>query len=81
MVAETDMLQLIRFVKNPRSWDIFKYINLPDQDQSDLSRIQKTLYFVWEKFGFGSLFDFFEEDENLFPYAIFESNVKRIIRS
>lgn len=46
MVAETDMLQLIRFVKNPRSWDIFKYINLPDQDQSDLSRIQKTLYFV-----------------------------------
>ena len=81
MVTKTDIQQLIGFVKDPRSWDILKYIDLPDQDQSDLSRIQETLYFAWEKFGFGSHFDFFEEGDSLLPYAIFESDVKRIIRS
>lgn len=81
MIAKTDILQLVRMVRNPRSWDILKYIDLPDQGQSDLSRIQETLYFAWEKFGFGSHFDFFEEGDSLLPYAIFESDVKRIIRS
>ena len=81
MVTKTDIQQLIGFVEDPRSWDILKYIDLPDQDQSDLSRIQETLYFAWEKFSFGSHFDFFEEGESLLPYAIFESDVKRIIRS
>lgn len=81
MVAKTDIQQLIRFVKNPRSWDILKYIDLPDQDRSDLSRIQEALYYTWEKLGFGSHFDFFEEGESLLPYAIFESDVKRTVQS